>query len=83
MEDSVIPTDRCEFGKMHLEDKCLLFIQTEVSLVELCVTHLEKRSAMALVLPRVLTNESSLAVTRKDCDAHDLRLNELPPSISA
>lgn len=38
-------------------------------------THLEKRSAMALLLPRPLTRDNSFAVTRSDCDAHDIRLN--------
>lgn len=46
-----------------------------------CVTHLEKRSAMALCFPRPLS-DSSFAVTRKDCVAHDRRLN-WPLSISA
>lgn len=45
------------------------------------VTHLEKRSAMALCFPRPL-RESSFAVTRKDCVAQDRRLNG-PLSISA
>lgn len=44
------------------------------------LTHLEKRSARALFLPRPLS-DSSLAVTRKDCVAQDCRLNE-PLSIS-
>lgn len=43
---------------------------------QLVVTHLEKRSAMALLFPRPPTNDSSLAVTRKDCVAQDFRLNE-------
>lgn len=38
-------------------------------------TYLEKRSAMALFLPRVETIDSSLAVTLSDWDAHCLRLN--------
>lgn len=44
------------------------------------VTHLEKRSAMALFFPLPLS-DSSFAVTRKDCVAHDRRLNG-PLSIS-
>lgn len=47
----------------------------------ICVTHLEKRSARVLFLPRPLS-DSSFAVTRKDCVAHDCRLNG-PLSISA
>lgn len=37
--------------------------------------YFEKRSAMALFLPRVETIDSSLAVTLSDWDAHCLRLN--------
>lgn len=44
------------------------------------VTHLEKRSAMALFFPLPLS-DSSFAVTRKDCVAQDRRLNG-PLSIS-
>lgn len=37
-------------------------------------THLEKRSAMALFFPRVVTMDISFAVTLRDCDAHCERL---------
>lgn len=37
-------------------------------------THLEKRSAIVLFLPRTLTMDISLAVTLRDCDAHCERL---------
>lgn len=47
------------------------------------LTYLEKRSAMALFLPRVETMDSSLAVTLSDWDAHCLRLNGAMEAIFA
>lgn len=38
------------------------------------MTYLEKRSAMAVFLPRVVTMDISLAVTLSDWDVHWLRL---------
>lgn len=40
-------------------------------------TYLEKRSAIARLLPRAPTIDSSLAVTRRDWEAHCLLSNEL------